>query len=369
MLWLAAPPLGPGGDVVDSVELITVGALVTAALWAVLVVFVVLRKSRRDARERRALVRRGQFWDAVEQRDHAALETVAAEAIGSEPAQVDLLIMLDGKKALDAEAREAVRKAFEDSGLADSLVKQARGRDAVRRGTAALLLGRARLAVAVDVAVPLLGDDDLDVRLTACAALADAHSAEAARALVEAIGDSGIPAPRLIERLAAGWAAPVALQALEGGEERTRVRVALIRALGLAGYPEAVPALLVSLHGADEEERISAARSLGQIAGGATAPALLAALDDPSWRVRAQAAKSLGLIGAEAAVPALTLAMSDAAWWVRANAGNALRTRGPRGIAALEEIAGTSPDDYARDRARESLALAAAGIGPGAGGA
>jgi HEAT repeat protein len=55
-------------------------------------------------------------------------------------------------------------------------------------------------------------------------------------------------------------------------------------------------------------------------------------------------------------VPALEAVLDDPAWWVRANAASALRGLGRPGRAALERAL-DHPDRYARDRAREALAM------------
>jgi eukaryotic-like serine/threonine-protein kinase len=88
-------------------------------------------------------------------------------------------------------------------------------------------------------------------------------------------------------------------------------------------------------------------------------PLLLEALQDSVPTVRSQAAKALRGIGSANAVGALERVLSDGDWWVRANAADALRASGPAGMLALE-CATRSADGFARDRAREALALVAA---------
>jgi HEAT repeat protein len=48
--------------------------------------------------------------------------------------------------------------------------------------------------------------------------------------------------------------------------------------------------------------------------------------------------------------------LDDPAWWVRANAAASLRALGQPGHQALERAL-DHPDRYARDRAREALAM------------
>jgi HEAT repeat protein len=56
------------------------------------------------------------------------------------------------------------------------------------------------------------------------------------------------------------------------------------------------------------------------------------------------------------ATPALAALLSHPAWWVRAAAADALRQLGRPGLEALH-AALAHKDPYARDRAREALAL------------
>jgi HEAT repeat protein len=113
-----------------------------------------------------------------------------------------------------------------------------------------------------------------------------------------------------------------------------------------------------------KEERISAARALGSLGDPRAGGMLVAAMADPEWTVRAQAARALGRLRFTDAAAVLEAGLGDEAWWVRANCGNALRSLGHDGIVALERAL-HSPDRFARDRAREALALATAeGVSP-----
>ena len=99
-----------------------------------------------------------------------------------------------------------------------------------------------------------------------------------------------------------------------------------------------------------------AARALGTAATPRAAPALEVGLGDESWQVRAQAARSLGALRVQRTLPALTRLLEDPAWWVRAAAADALVDLGEPGIAVLREAL-ERDDPYARDRAREALAM------------
>ena len=61
-------------------------------------------------------------------------------------------------------------------------------------------------------------------------------------------------------------------------------------------------------------------------------------------------------------MPALAAVLDDSAWWVRANAATSLRALGQPGHLALEHAL-DHPDRFARDRAREALAMGRVGVG------
>lgn len=332
-------------------------------LLAILVALVALRKIRRDRDERDARRRRATIVGALAGYDAAVLWDVCRDAKASWVVRYELARALEGA-AVGEDGRALARACAADAGLHARLVGDLRARSPITRGRAVLLLSRLGTDDAAGLLEPLLRDPDPDVRLAACAGLAELGTPAAADALVAALGAGRMTPERVIERLAAPWALAPLLAALEappaapsaGGPP---VRALLARTLGLIGDPAAVTPLVGLLTGGDahEEERISAARALGEIGDPAAAGVLVDALADSSWPVRAQAAKALGALRAADAVPALAGLLGDPAWWVRSGAARALREIGPAGIAALEEARG-HPDRYARDRVAEELAVA-----------
>lgn len=329
-------------------------ATTVAGLWLALSLAVVLRKRRRDLRERRSSARRSECRGAFESVDPGPQDRILLEAAASISAQSDLLAALDFPPALDFSPVEYPGVAA--ATLSDAMRAQGRSGDPVRRGLAALLASRLKLSCGLDLALSMLDDPDPDVRLAACRALANIGSSESARGLIDAVGRVEVPAPRLIERLCQPWAADELLVALRYETDPQR-RVAVIRALGLIGERRAVDRLAESIRSAEPEERINATRALSQIGGARALEPLRAALADPEWAVRAQAARGLGGLGNPIAAPDLASHLTDRAWWVRANASNALAELGEPGLGALREIAERSPDRYARDRAQETLAM------------
>lgn len=339
--------------------------VVTTGMLLVLAALVVGRKIARDRAEERSGGRRRRYAEILHGRRPAQLAMLVAEASRTTSAQLDLLVELGFiGDDLDAESRAALSRAARDFGLAALLVDGLDSRDPVVRGRSGLLLARLRVPEAPGRLERLLRDGDADVRLVACAGLALTESPDAARALVTALRERLMTPERLIERLGARWAVAPMLDLLRGeereAEDGSRVRAHIARALGLAGDPAASPALVGLLCAGGEEERISAARALATAGGPEAVAPLVCALDDEVWPVRVQAARALGALGAAEHAPRLGQMLTDGAWWVRAAAAEALADLGDPGLDVLR-AALASDDRFARDRAREQLALAALG--------
>jgi HEAT repeat protein len=347
-------------------------ALLLAALTGLgcvlMISFVLERKLRRDKREFISQTSRGRLREALLAGDQDVIRTAAACACDGAQAQVDFAVTASG--TVD-ELTEADRATLHDTvtriGLVDSLIKQLRHRNPVRRGRAAFLIGELRVPVASEMLPPLLADPDPDVRLVACAELGGIATQAAALSLISAVMAGDLAPERIIERLGGGWAVPSLVSALEDpelarslapgdGDPSERWRPAVARALGVAADPRAELALARMLDSPHTEERVAAARALGPSGTEASVAVLIKALGDPAWEVRAQAAKSLSAHPEQRAVPALEARLSDEAWWVRSNAADTLATIGTDGVTALKRALSHS-DRYARERAHETLAL------------
>lgn len=339
----------------------------TALATGLMIGSVITRKLRRDRREWISRFGRDRVRDAVLAGDGDVIRQAAARACDEGLAQVDFAVALDGLTAdLTPDARAALDEAVCELGLHDALVAQLRSRNPVDRGRAILLLGELGLPEAEDELPALLSDPDPDVRLAACAELSRLGSRPAADALIVALTAEKLPAERIIERLGERWAVPALIDALSTedlGEPPTPSpeagpdwRAHLARAIGVAADPRAEPLLIAMLESPATEERVAAARALASSGTALCMEPLIVALDDPAWEVRAQAAKSLGRRGDERAVPQLERSLGHEAWWVRSNAADALAEIGSAGVEALKRTL-SDPDRFARDRAREALAL------------
>ncbi len=345
----------------------------TSVVWFFMTLLVVLSKAGRDRRERVAKEQRLRYRDALEAASSTQLGPILRELFRKEGAQVDMLAVLD-EAAPSQRAIHALREVDRIQQLSESLEYQSCGEEPVARGISALLLARMGLDRCTPVADRLLRDEDPDVRLAACSALAEIGTNAAARSLIQSLREGTMPAERLIERLGAPWANDEVLLALDESDD-PRLRTALVRALGLAPDRRALEMLVhLSEHGEDEE-RVSAVRTLGSTGpADKVVPVLCGALTDGTPAVRAQAARAIGTLSEPSspnwletsimAAERLRSCLGDDDWWVRANAATALRSLGKAGehqlIDALDD-----PDEFSRDRARESLELLKAGTTAG----
>ena len=343
--------------------------LTAQGLLILLACLVVVRKLRRDRRERASLRRRAEFAAAIGDGSPADLRRLGTACVKDATALRDLLYVLANGDPVSADRRAALVAAARRSGLIRKLRLGLEARRPTTRGVAALALSALRLPGVEPRVARLTTDPDPDVRLAACSALAHWSTPAAAAVLIESLDRFDLPPERIVEKLGNFWAAPVVHAALKqtlGQDasaritpERLRNRVQLVRALELAGYHPAEPELLQLLATGDTEERISAARGLGSVGSERSIPALIGALESDSWPLRAQAARALGRLVAVEAMPQLAAHLSDPAWWVRKQAGRALVALGSAGGFDLLEQALDHEDRYARDRAGEELRLVA----------
>jgi HEAT repeat protein len=340
--------------------------IATAVLSLLFAMFAVARKLQRDRNEVRFRRRREHFRSLILAGDTEPFASELRRIRRSQLAQVDLAIVLQGTRAeLSSAQEDAVRHSVERASLERRLIRQLHARDPVRRATAILLISQLRLHDARELLEPFVQDRDGDVRLVAIRAIAEFADESAARTLVHALEGHVVAPERLVERFGAPWAVPTVTRALEDSTEvgtpvaengQRSLRSWLARALGLARDPRAEPALRELLGAGDVEEQVSAARALGTAGTRHAFPDLEAALASPHWQVRAQAARALGQLGVVDAVPTLAALLADPGWWVRGAAADALRQLGAPGLEALR-AALHHQDRYARDRAREALAL------------
>jgi HEAT repeat protein len=332
--------------------LLAVGGLLLAAFALTLVTKRIQRNAVEQRRARRAVLTRA----AVEAGGPAVLALLAVEARGGHRlielgAEIDRL-WPELTPADQAELTAAVDR----SPLAGRLIRQTSSRLLVRRMRAAQFLGQARVERAVSVLRRLLLRGAIGDRVVAARSLRRIGTTAAADALLAGARVGVLPAARLAELFADGWANDRIEAALADEPLHLPERATLLMAAWLAGAAGAGPHVLASFASRSAEVRIAAARAAGRLAPAGATPVLCRALSDDDWRVAAQAARSLGALGDPAAAFALETAARHRAWWVRANASDALASLGDPGRQALERLA-AGPDHYAAERAREALVL------------
>jgi HEAT repeat protein len=332
--------------------LLAVGGLLLAAFALTLVIKRLQRNIVERRRTRRAVLTRA----AVDAGGSAALAGLAADARGGRRL-IELGAEIDRLWPLLSEGERAeLAAALDRSGLVGHLLGRTRSWLLVRRMCAAQFLGQARVERAVGPLRRLLLRGALAERVVAARGLRRIGTVAAADGLLAGARAGALPAARLAELFADGWANARIVAALADEPLDAPDRATLLMAAGLGGAVEAGDEVYESFESRSSEVRIAAARAAGRLApAGGMAP-LCRALSDDDWRVAAQAARSLGTLGDPAAVFALETAARHDAWWVRANAADALAGLGEPGRQALERLA-AGQDRYAAERAREALGL------------
>ncbi len=221
----------------------------------------------------------------------------------------------------------------------------------------------ARMGAAGEVAAlfPLLGDPDTRVSYAAIAAIQSLGSIETDRLALEAARAPDVRVRRAAIRILAYFgstrALDVFLSALEDPDER--VREAAVQALPLMDDPRAFETLLACAKSGSEKTRAAAMRSLGQSMGDLRASAyLMKGIRDPDPWVRYYACQSLGKVAFEPAADAIIRLLEDPAGQVRIAAIEALSClKSAPAIAALCQAA-TDPDEDVQRAAIVGLGVA-----------
>ncbi len=150
-----------------------------------------------------------------------------------------------------------------------------------------------------------------------------------------------------------------AMSRLDSSKTLPGARVLLADAVAATGDYRAVGPLQRAARADRSEIRMAAIRGLGLLAHPASIPSLTEALSDPDWEVRAAACEAVARTGATASVADLVDRLDDTVWWVRFQAAEALTRLGSSGLTALVKASSLS-DDLPRRAA--SLALAEKGL-------
>lgn len=190
-----------------------------------------------------------------------------------------------------------------------------------------------------DMAVPaLLGglqDQRPNVRSKVVEILGKIGDSRSVAPLLELLSDNEIrwSVAEALSRMAEGAVEPL-LERLDT-EQRSAVRIELVRLLGESRKATAILPLLGVLDTPDQpsDVRVAAASALGQIGHADAVPGLVAATQDGDDAVVAEAARSLGRIGDKRAVDALVATLSRSDPTVRQMAARALGAVSHEGAA------------------------------------
>ena len=175
---------------------------------------------------------------------------------------------------------------------------------------------------AVEPAIALLDDANVQVRFHAAHALSKLADARAVGALLRALEDTDVSvvqkATYALGRIGDAQALPplVARVGTLGDEARNTLHDALA-----AFGEQAVGALVPLLSDASMDRRVAAMEILGAVGGGAAATAIASSMRDPAWEVRFAALNAFGGIDDAAAKASIAHAVDDAHPHVRYLAG------------------------------------------------
>jgi HEAT repeat protein len=326
-----------------------------SAVLAVLAVATAIRKSIRDAADRRrerieAEVRpRLLKLLATEGEQEGDLATVGGrEGRVLESVTASLLTKLRG------EDRAAVVQMLEARGLVQSAQRALRGRGIVKRARAAELLGATAVPAAYEDLTAALQDRNEELRGVAARALGRMGLAEAVAPLLDSL-DSEHPVPAGVVTMSLLHIGPPAeepLRELGLTHESPTARRIAAELLGVQGAFAAVGALTeMARNDEDPDVRTAAVAALGRIGhpGGIDTLVDCFAGEQPA-PLRAAAARSLGQVGSPKALEALVAAVGHEEHIVARNAADALTRLGGPGRAALYDIArqGDTASQYAR---------------------
>jgi len=211
------------------------------------------------------------------------------------------------------------------------------------------------LRKAVMSIIKALEDENSHVRRDVARSLGKIGDPRAVQPLIEALGDEDESVRRDVARSLGKIGDPRAVQPLINALSDPPIRAIASIALGEIGDPQAVQPLIKKLEAENPDVRRAAARSLGRIGNPQAVQPLIEALGDEDESVRRAAARSLGRIGNPQAVQSLIKALGDKVFDVRMNVLTALGEIGdPQAVQSLIRVLGDE-DVLIRFRAVEAL--------------
>jgi HEAT repeat protein len=197
-------------------------------------------------------------------------------------------------------------------------------------------------------------DPSEKVRLVAVRALGLSGRKDAVPAIVRALGDESADvrynAATMLSLIPDRRAVSGLVRALKDKDDEVAYSAA--RALGIIGDPEATKPLQEYFHSGKESAMESAASALAGI-GEQSAQVLMSFLSDPEESVRVEAAAAMSQLRSPSTVPALLKALTDKSLLVRLAAVDALAYTGGRGVPeALRGLLSDADDEMRAEAAR-----------------
>lgn len=203
-------------------------------------------------------------------------------------------------------------------------------------------------------------------RLEAVLALEKVRGPEVVDALLPVLKDEDGDVRNAVVKVLAGNDDPGAVDALVATLKKkdSAIRAGACQALGLGKRASARADLEKLVKEKDWIARARASEALGRIGDAGAVPSLLPALKDPEVEVRIAAADALGALGDESAGPALIAALTEKEWRLRASAIAALaRVRTRDAIEPLVKIVSGDEGRLIDDAARTLKALSGRDFG------
>jgi HEAT repeat protein len=323
------------------------GALVTGAAVTALIAVLLLTvgaahvlRGRREARDARRKRRLTPLVHAVLD-DDPTDATPLPDVLGA-PADLDEIV-LELLPQLRGSDRETLRRLLAERGVVARAAGDLTARRAWRRGRAVSLLGSAAGTHHIAAMAALLDDRSPEVRCAAARALGKAGDPGAVDALLRATsGERALPSG--VVGMALLDLGTIALPVLRDafGHQRGPARALVAELLGVHGDPSAASLLEDLLRDAGEEPGVRrvAAAALGRIGSPTSTEPLVSALTNSAdARLQRAGAEALGRIGDPVATIPLLAGLADDDVAVRAACADALLQLGPQGRASLEEVA------------------------------
>lgn len=332
--------LGPAQYVLGAV-------VVTGVIIALLLVFILLRRARRNRflklRDRRTLAIRSQWQDIVQVK-------VPPETWRFDPMDREIVesILADRLEVADAAEAAHLLDILRHTGLLDTQIHEARAFTGWKRRQALVSLGRMRAPEAIPALSEALDDPDPETRIAAVRGLGRTELPEAAVPILDRLvhGVLVVPERPLLNAMLRCCRKKPSLLLNYVTKADDRIRPGLARVLGEIATADLDEDLLVLASDSIAEVRAAAARALAAAKPKLALTALSHLASDDEWFVRLRAVVALGELEDPRAIPALLDTLCDSNRYVRLRSAAAL-ARLENHLDEVMELVLQSRDRYA----------------------